>query len=48
MKARPRTAASKKRIARRKAERRAGNKPQLGIPPKGKGWLGKRPVEKKA
>ena len=48
MKARPRTAASKKRIARRKAERRAGNKPQLGIPPKGKGWQGKRPLEKKA
>jgi len=47
MKARPRTAASKKRIARRKAARRAGNKPQLGIPPKGKGWQGKRPIEKK-
>jgi hypothetical protein len=47
MNARPRTTASKKRIMRRTAERRAGNKPQLGIPPKGKGWLGKRPVEKK-
>jgi hypothetical protein len=33
MKARPRTTASKKRIMRRKAERRAGNKPSLGIPP---------------
>ena len=28
------------------AGRRAGNRPQLGIPPKGKGWIGKRPVEK--
>jgi hypothetical protein len=45
MKARPRTAASKKRIMRRKAERRAGNKPQLGIPPKGKGWVGKKRVD---
>jgi hypothetical protein len=26
---------------RRKAARRAGNKPPLGIPPKGKGWVGK-------
>jgi hypothetical protein len=42
MKARPRTIASRKRIARRKAERRAGNKPALGIPPKGKGWVGKK------
>ena len=41
MKARPRTKASKKRIMRRKAERRAGNKPSLGIPPQGKGWVGK-------
>jgi hypothetical protein len=46
MKARPRTAASKKRIMRRKAARRAGNKPSLGIPPKGKGWVGKVAVEK--
>jgi hypothetical protein len=46
MKARPRTTASKKRIQRRKEARRAGNKPQLGIPPKGKGWLGKKPVER--
>jgi hypothetical protein len=34
MKARPRTKVSKKRIMRRKAARRAGNRPQLGIPPK--------------
>jgi hypothetical protein len=33
MKARPRTKASLKRIMRRKAKRRAGNKPSLGIPP---------------
>jgi len=46
MKARPRTTASKKRIMRRKAERRAGNRPQLGIPPKGKGWIGKVRVER--
>jgi hypothetical protein len=44
MKPRPRTIASRKRIARRKAARRAGNKPALGIPPKGKGWIGKRSV----
>jgi hypothetical protein len=44
MQARPRTKASRKRIARRKAERRAGNKPSLGIPPKGKGWVGKKQV----
>ena len=46
MKARPHTTASKKRIMKRKAARRAGNKPQLGIPPKGRGFVGKRPVEK--
>jgi hypothetical protein len=46
MKARPRTTASKKRIMRRKAARRAGNKPQLGIPPKGKGFVGKVAVQK--
>jgi hypothetical protein len=46
MKARPRTKASRKRILRGKAARRAGNKPQLGIPPKGKGWVGKVRVEK--
>jgi hypothetical protein len=34
MNARPHTAASKKRILKRKATRRAGNKPSLGIPPK--------------
>jgi hypothetical protein len=45
MQARPRTVASKKRIMRRKAARRAGNKPQLGIPPKGKGFVGKTPKE---
>jgi len=46
MKARPHTAASKKRILRKKAARRAGNKPQLGIPPRGKGWVAKKAVEK--
>lgn len=46
MNSRPRTIASRKRIAARKAARRAGNRPQLGIPPKGKGWIGKRRVEK--
>ncbi len=46
MQARPRTKASRKRIARLKAARRAGNRPSLGIPPKGKGWVGKTPVEK--
>jgi hypothetical protein len=46
MQARPRTAASKKRIMRRKAARRAGNKPVLGIPPKGKGFVGKVAVQK--
>jgi len=34
MKARPHTAASKKRILKRKSDRRAGNKPTLGIPPR--------------
>ncbi len=34
MKARPRTKASKKRIMKRKAARRAGNRPALGIPPR--------------
>jgi hypothetical protein len=46
MQSRPHTTASKKRIARRKKARRAGNRPQLGIPPKGKGWFGKRALEK--
>ncbi len=46
MQSRPRTVASKKRRAKRKADRRAGNKPSLGIPPKGKGWVGKVAVEK--
>ncbi len=41
MQSRPRTKASRKRIAARKAARRAGNRPSLGIPPKGKGWVGK-------
>jgi hypothetical protein len=44
MKSRPHTTASKKRIQRRKAKRKAGNVPQLGIPPKGKGWVGKKAV----
>ena len=34
MNSRPHTKASKKRILKRKAARRAGNKPSLGIPPK--------------
>jgi hypothetical protein len=34
MNARPRTAASKKRIQKRKADRRADNKQSPGIPPK--------------
>ena len=34
MKKRPRTKAAKKRILRRKAARRAGNKRQLGVPPR--------------
>lgn len=34
MQARPHTKASKKRILKRKADRRAGNKPSLGIPPR--------------
>ncbi|MFO0929107.1 MAG: hypothetical protein U0736_19145 [Gemmataceae bacterium] len=46
MNARPHTTSSKKRILRRKAARRAGNLPQLGIPPKGKGWVGKQKVAK--
>ena len=45
MQARPRTAASKKRIVKRKNDRRAGNRPALGIPPKGKGWVGKKAAE---
>jgi hypothetical protein len=36
MQARPRTKAAKKRRMRRKEQRRAGSKPSLGIPPKGK------------
>jgi hypothetical protein len=46
MRARPHTTASKKRILKRKADRRKGNRPQLGIPPKGKGFFGKRPIER--
>ena len=46
MKARPHTAASKKRILRRKQKLRGSNLPKLGIPPKGKGWVGKKAVEK--
>jgi hypothetical protein len=45
MQARPHTTASKKRILKRKAARRAGNKPQLGIPPRGKGWVGKKAAQ---
>jgi len=43
MKARPHTAASKKRILRKKAARRAGNKPQLGIPPGARAGSARRP-----
>ena len=46
MNARPHTTASKKRILNRKKTRRAGNKAQLGIPPRGKGWAGKRALER--
>ncbi|MFO0878677.1 MAG: hypothetical protein U0840_15150 [Gemmataceae bacterium] len=46
MNSRPRTVASRKRIAKRKADRRAGNLPPLGIPPKGKGFRGKYRVIK--
>ena len=45
MKARPRTKGAKKRRIEVQARRRAGSRPVLGIPPKGKGWLGKKPVE---
>jgi hypothetical protein len=34
MDSRPHTKASKKRIQKRKADRKAGNQPSLGIPPK--------------
>jgi hypothetical protein len=44
MESRPRTVASRKRIAKKKADRRAGTKPTLGIPPKAKGWVGKKPA----
>lgn len=46
MKARPHTTAQKKRIKRRKLKLRGDNQPKLGIPPKGKGWVGKKAVEK--
>jgi hypothetical protein len=46
MESRPRTIAARKRIAARKAARRAGNRPQLGIPPKSKYFIGKRPKKK--
>ncbi len=46
MKARPHTKASLKARMKKKADRRAGNVPQLGIPPKGKGWAGKRRLER--
>lgn len=45
MESRPRTISARKRRVRRKEARRAGNKPQLGIPPKGKGWHGKSPAK---
>lgn len=44
MNSRPHTVASKKRIKRRKLKLRSENKPKLGIPPKGKGFVGKRAV----
>jgi len=46
MKSRPHTAAQKKRMARLKARVRYGDHPKLGIPPKGKGWVGKKAVDK--
>jgi hypothetical protein len=46
MKARPYTTAAKKRLKRVNEKRRAGNKPSLGIPPKGKGFFGKYRLEK--
>mgnify|MGYP003385337234 CR=1 FL=1 len=42
MNSRPRTIASRKRIARLKVKIRSDKRPQLGIPPRGKGWVGKR------
>jgi hypothetical protein len=41
MNSRPRTISARKRRVKRKEARRAGNRAQLGIPPKGKGWHGK-------
>jgi hypothetical protein len=41
MKARPRTKGAKKRRKQVQARRRGGSRPSLGIPPKGKGWVGK-------
>ena len=46
MQARPHTKASLKARMKKKADRRAGNVPPLGIPPKGKGWAGKRKLER--
>ena len=46
MQARPHTQASKKARLKKKLARRAGNVPPLGIPPKGKGWAGKRKLER--
>jgi hypothetical protein len=45
MNSRPRTISARKRIVRRKLKLRADNRPSLGIPPRGKGWVGKRRVE---
>ncbi len=45
MNSRPRTIAARKRIVRRKIKLRSDKRPKLGIPPRGKGWVGKRAVE---
>ena len=45
MKSRPHTKAQKKRMAKLKKKVRYGDRQQLGIPPKGKGWVGKKAVE---
>jgi hypothetical protein len=45
MDSRPRTISARKRIVRRKLKIRSDKRPSLGIPPKGKGWVGKRKVD---
>ena len=46
MRSRPHTQNAKKARLKKKRDRRAGSVPQLGIPPKGKGWAGKRKLVK--